>query len=256
MYSLLDNGEELELETRFGKPSDSIAIGELAGRKVAFLPRHGSKHTIPPHKVPYRANIEAMSQLGVERIISESAVGSLRASFMPGDFVFPDQFINLSHGRDETFFDGGSEPVTHVSTAKPYCDEMRQFAITAGDATNVKYHNAGTVIVISGPRFSTKAESKFFRSIGGDIVNMTQYPEIALARERGMCFLGISVITDYDSGVEENRDIGPVSFNDVGARMNASMGKMKALITEIVRTLPEKRSCSCKDALADAAVKA
>lgn len=254
LYSLLSDGKAIDVETKYGKPSDSITIGELAGRMVAFLPRHGSKHTIPPHKVPYRANIDAMSQLGVERIISTSAVGSLRANLMPGDFVFPDQFINFSHGREDTFFDGEPEPVTHVSTAEPYCDEMRQISVAAGDTTNVKYHNTGTVIVVSGPRFSTKAESRFFRSIGGDIVNMTQYPEIALAKERGMCFLGITVITDYDSGVDENRSIEPVTLDVVNARMSANVGKMRALITEIVKTLPEKRSCSCKDSLVNAAV--
>lgn len=253
LYSLLSGGEAVDVETRYGKPSDSITLGEIAGRKVAFLPRHGSRHHLPPHKVPYRANIDAMDQLGVTRIISTSAVGSLRMDFMPGDFVFPDQFINFSHGRDETFFD--QEPVTHVSSAEPYCSEMRQVAIAAGDMTNIKYHPAGTVVIVNGPRFSTKAESKFFRGIGGDIVNMTQYPEIVLAKERGMCFLGVSAVTDYDAGVEGNRAIKPVTFNEVSLRLGANIEKMKALISEIVETLPNERSCSCKDSLVNASVK-
>lgn len=252
LYSLLKGGETIDVETKYGKTSDSITIGELEGRKVAFMPRHGSKHHLPPHRVPYRANIDAMKKLGVTRLISTSAVGSLRMDFMPGDFVFPNQFINFSHGRDETFFD--EETVAHISAADPYCSEMRQVAIMAGDVSNVKYHPNGTVIVVNGPRFSTRAESKFFRSIGGDIVNMTQYPEIVLAKECSMCFLGVTAVTNYDAGIDGNREIAPVTFNVVSTRLGSSIEKMKNMLSEIIRSLPEQRSCSCKDSLVNAAV--
>ncbi len=253
LYSLVENGESVDLDTKYCKPSDSLMVGELAGRSVAFLPRHGTKHHLPPHRVPYKANIDAMRQLGVTRLVSTAAVGSLRADYMPGDFVFPNQFINLSHGRDDTFFD--DEPVTHVSTAEPYCSEMRQVAIAAGDVSNVKYHPAGTVVIVSGPRFSTTAESKFFRTIGGAIVNMTQYPEITLAKEMGMCFLGVAAITDYDAGADGSRGISPVTFNEVSVRLGSSIEKMKGLLAEIVKSIPEQRSCSCKDSLVNASVK-
>src|SRR5271157_3483373 len=187
-YSLLENPERADIDTPYGKPSDEISLGRISGKEVAFLPRHGGGHTIAPHKVPYRANIEALSRMGVERLIASGAVGSLVAEYEPGDFVFFDQFVNMSHGRDETFFD--ADRVAHISTAEPYCPELRKIAAEAADRLGMKYHDRGTVVIVNGPRFSTKAESRFFANQGFQLINMTQYPEISLAREKEMCYLG------------------------------------------------------------------
>ena len=217
LYSLFEGQtEEVEVQTKYGSPSGKISLGKINGRDIAFLPRHGINHTIPPHKINYRANIEALAQLGVERIISTTAVGSLSVEIEPGAFVFPDQFINSTHRSEETFFDGPQ--VAHISTADPYCEEIRSIAIDDSDNLGINYIDGATVVTINGPRFSTKAESKMFRSLGGDIINMTQYPEIALAREKAMCYFSIAIVTDYDSGLEGREDINPVTTDDVNRK--------------------------------------
>ncbi len=252
LYSLISGAEELDIETEFGKPSDKISIGVINGRKVAFLPRHGRNHTIPPHKINYKANMAALNSLGVTRIISTSAVGSLKIDFVPGDFAFPTQFINMTSGRADTYFDGDN--VTHISTAFPYCPELHKASIRAGDYDDIKYHENATMVVINGPRFSTLAESKFFNMIGADIINMTQYPEIALARELGMCYSSIAVVTDYDAGIEADQRIQPVSLEEVNARFAGSMEKVKKVLADIINETPEERSCDCKNALDNARV--
>lgn len=252
LYSLFDNPEEIEVETEYGKPSDKIALGEINGRKVAFIPRHGKNHTIPPHKINYLANIAALESLGVTRIISITAVGSLRVDFVPGDFAIPTQFVNMTFGRNDTFYD--SAPVTHVSTAFPYCTEMHKVSATVGDYDNIKYHDNSMIVVINGPRFSTMAESKMFKSMGADIINMTQYPEIALAREKAMCYISIAVVTDYDAGIEEEQHIEPVSFDEVNSRFAKSIEKVRVMVSDIIKDTPTERSCSCKNALDNARV--
>ncbi len=247
-YSLLENSERANVDTQYGKPSDEITIGELAGKRVAFLPRHGARHTLAPHKVPYRANIDALSGLGVGRLIASSTVGSLVADYEPGDFVFFDQFVNMSHGREDTFFDSGK--VAHVSTAEPYCPELRKIAAEAADALGLKYHSKGTVVIVNGPRFSTKAESRFFASQGFHAINMTQYPEVALAREKEMCYLGIGIVTDYDAGLEGRPDIKHVTFDAIDRIFASRVSDLKRLIPEIVSRVPEERqSCKCGEAL-------
>ncbi|MCL5102403.1 MAG: S-methyl-5'-thioadenosine phosphorylase [Candidatus Marsarchaeota archaeon] len=252
LYSLFENPEELDIDTEYGKPSDKVSIGTINGRSVAFVPRHGRNHTIPPHMINYRANLSAFASLGVQRVISITAVGSLRMDFVPGDFAIPTQFINMTSGRKDTYFDG--EPVTHVSTAFPYCPEMHKAAVRVGDYDNIKYHENATIMVINGPRFSTMAESKFFNSIGADIINMTQYPEVVLAKELGMCYSSIAVVTDYDAGIEADQKIPPVSFEDVGKRFSSSIEKVKTMIADMVKEIPNERSCDCSKSLDNARV--
>jgi len=221
---------------------------------VAFIARHGVHHQYPPHSVPYRANVFAFKSLGVVRVGAPNAVGSLRPEVRPGDLVFCDQFVNLTSGRKDTYFDGPE--TTHVSTADPYCPEMREVGIRAAKAMGIRYHEKGTVVVIQGPRFSTRAESRFFRSQGWDVVNMTQYPEAALAREQEMCYLNISLVTDYDAGLEGDPDVRPVSHGEVIGVFEENLGRLRSLISEIAKELPHKRGCDCGNALEHARLKA
>lgn len=254
VYTLLEDPETVDMNDDENKQSDIFMVGSIGGKSVAFLPRHGNKHTIPPHKVPYMANIDAFSKLGVVRLISSSAVGSLNKDYRPGDFIFTDQFINMTSGRKDTFFD--KEPVTHVSTAFPYCNELRDIAISSAKKLGMRYHDKGTVVVVNGPRFSSAAESKFFRSIGADVINMTQYPEVTLAREKSMCYLNISIVTDYDAGLGDilGPEGGPVSYDEVEKRFAESVDGLKKLIADIIPNIPEERRCSCKDSLVGAVV--
>ncbi|MDE1860144.1 MAG: S-methyl-5'-thioadenosine phosphorylase [Candidatus Micrarchaeota archaeon] len=251
-YSLLKNVEEHRVSTRYGRPSDAVMIGKLGKREVAFIARHGRKHTIPPQRVPYRANIEALYQFGVKRIISTGAVGSLRPDYKPGQLAIFDQFVNYTHGRADTFYD--DEVVAHVSTAEPYCGELRKIASKAAKNEKLAFHDSGTVAVISGPRFSTRAESSIFSSQGSHMINMTQYPEAALARERQMCYLGIGLITDYDAGLEGRSDIKPVSTSEVIRIFGKNVEKATGLILDIIPQIPEKRTCGCSKALEGAVI--
>jgi len=250
-YSLLENAKSIDVDTEYGRPSEGISIGELSGRKVAFIPRHGKKHTYPPHLVPYRANIQALSDLGVKRIIATNAVGSLNPKFKVGQIVAFDQFINHTNGRADTFFE---KSVAHVSTADPYCIEMRTVSTVVANKQTIDYRDGGSVIVINGPRFSTKAESAFFSRQGFDMINMTQYPEVALARERCMCYLALGIVTDYDAGIMENAGIKPVSHREVMEMFSKNIGKVKELVKGIVKEMPEKRGCTCANALDGAIV--
>jgi len=198
--SLLDGASEYVLDTPYGSPSAPITVGEIGGRTVAFLPRHGMQHELPPHMINYRANLWAMKELGVQRIIGPNACGSLQAHVKPGDFVICDQFVDRTWGRKDTFYDG---PVTtHVSSADPYCPTMRAVAVTEARKLDIPVHERGTVVVIQGPRFSTRSESRWFASQGWEVINMTQYPECYLARELEICYCNISLITDHDVGTE------------------------------------------------------
>ncbi len=200
-YSLLDDVREIKVDTPYGAPSDSVFLAEVAGRRVAFLPRHGRRHTIPPHKINYRANVWALRSLGVKAVISPCAAGSLQLPVRPGDFVVCDQFVDRTTGRADTFYDGPI--VTHLSSAETYDPVLRQLAIDTIRDHGIEVHEQGTVVVINGPRFSTKSESTWFTSAGWEVINMTQYPEAWLCRELGMAVVNISLITDYDAGVLE-----------------------------------------------------
>jgi 5'-methylthioadenosine phosphorylase len=200
-YSLLDDVREIKVDTPYGAPSDSFFLATVKRRKVAFLPRHGRRHSIPPHRINYRANVWAMRSLGVKAVVSPCAAGSLQLHVKPGDFVVSDQFVDRTNGRAQTFYDGPI--VTHLSSAETYDPVLRQLAIETIRDHGIEVHETGTVVVIEGPRFSTKSESKWFSDAGWEVINMTQYPEAWLCRELGMAVVNIALITDYDAGVHE-----------------------------------------------------
>lgn len=242
-YELLDNVEEIAVETPYGAPSDRIAVAELFGKRVAFLPRHGKHHQHPPHMINYRANLWAMQSLGVKQIIGPCAAGSLQPHIKPGDFVVVDQFVHRTWGRKDTFFDG---PITkHVSAAEPYCQRMRNIAINCAENSGITVHKKGTTVIIQGPRFSTRAESKEFSKNGWEVINMTQYPEGWLARELGICYVNIALITDYDVGLDDNPDIKPVTHEEVLKVFTSNNDKLKNLLFEMVKQLPAVPECNC-----------
>lgn len=244
-YSFFDKVEEIDLDTPYGKPSGKIALAELDGKRIAFLPRHGKNHQYPPHMVPYRANIYAMKQLGVKKLLGPTASGSLQPEIKPGDFVVTDQFVDRTSGRKDTFFDG---PETiHTTIAHPYCPELRKVAIEAGKALGITIHERGTVVVIQGPRFSTVAESRWFSRMGWEVINMTQYPECYLAREQGICYANIALITDYDAGLEGRDDIPPVTHEAVLEVFKANNDKIKNMIFEIIKRIDLDKNNCCNE---------
>ena len=250
-YSFLDDPETVEIDTPYGPPSAPPVIGEVGGRRVAFIPRHGQHHQFPPHKIPYLANVWAMKELGVTRVIGPNACGSLDVDVKPGDFAICDQFVDRTRSRPHTFYDG---PITtHISTADPYCPTMRGVAIEQGKTLGISTHERGTVVVVEGPRFSTRAESAWFKREGWEVINMTQYPECVLARELELCYVNISLITDYDVGVE---GIPPVTNDEVVRVFNENNEKLRGLLFAIVPNLPETRDCPCATALEGAAFEA
>ena len=244
-YSLLEGVDEVQVETPYGAPSAPVTIGEIEGVSVAFLPRHGKEHTLPPQVINYRANVWAMKSLGVERIIGPCAAGSLKEEVRPGDFVISDQLVDRTTGRKDTFYDG---PITtHVSFADPYCPEMREVAIKTGRDQGITLHERGTVVTIQGPRFSTRAESKWFQQAGWEVINMTQYPEAYLARELEICYVNIALITDYDVGVEGRS--AAVSHEEVIKVFTENNDKLRGLLFALVPALPTERACPCSTAL-------
>jgi 5'-methylthioadenosine phosphorylase len=259
-YEFLKDDRWIDVKTPYGKPSDKIFLGEYlpAGRqvkavKIAFLPRHARGHKIPPHKINYRANIWAMKELGVKIIIAPSAVGSLQAKIKRGDFVIPNEFIDRTNNREDTFFHGPK--VVHVSSADCYCDNLRKIAFNVCEKNKLRVHDNATVVVIQGPRFSTHAESKWFTKMGWDIINMTQYPEVVLAREAEICYLNISLATDYDAGLIGKKGIEPVSIGEVIKVFNKNTEKLKKVILEIIEKIPKNYYCKqCHEALKGAEV--
>ncbi len=246
-YSFLENVEDFAIETPYGLPSDRVSIGDIGGRRVAFIPRHGGKHQYPPHKVNYRANLYAMKQLGVSQIIGPCASGSLQVDVKPGDFVLCDQFIDRTRGRADTFYDG---PIsTHVSAAHPYCSSIRSIAADLAKDIDVTVHETGTVVVVQGPRFSTKAESRWFSNQGWQVINMTQYPEAYLARELEICYLNISLITDWDVGLEDHPAIEPVTMDEVIKTFDENNVKLREFLFSLIPKLPTERDCDCTRAL-------
>ena len=233
-YALLDDVREVKVDTPYGPPSDSLFLAEVSGRKVAFLPRHGRRHTIPPHMINFRANVWAMKALGVKAIISPCAAGSLRLEVAPGDFVVCDQFVDRTSGRADTFYDGPI--VSHVSAAEIYDPVLRRIAVETIRQHDIRVHDGGTVVVIQGPRFSTKSESKWFSDAGWEVVNMTQYPEAYLVRELGMAVVNISLITDYDAGVHEGTEaVNALSVLEV-FELNAV--RIQKVVLDMIRHFP------------------
>ena len=248
LYSFLEDVDEVSVDTPFGDPSAPVTVGTVGEKRVAFMPRHGVKHQFPPHMVPYRANLWAFKQLGVERVIGPSAVGSLQPHIKPGDFVICDQLVDRTTGRPSTFYDG---PVTtHISFADPYCPTVREVAIAEGTALSLPLHERGTVVVIQGPRFSTRAESANYAQKGWEVINMTQHPEAALARELEMCHGNISLVTDYDVGVVG--EIDEVSHEEDIRVFQENTDRLRELLFRVIAALPETRDCPCATALANA----
>jgi len=234
---------ELDIRTPFGKPSDKIVVGELAGKTCAFLPRHGRGHRILPSEVNSRANIWALKSIGVEQIVSFSACGSLREEIAPRDFVIPDQLFDRTRERPRTFF--GEGIVGHVGFANPYCPELSQVLAATCRDLEINTHDGGTYVCIEGPMFSTKAESKVFRDMGFSIIGMTNLPEARLAREAEICYATVGLVTDYDVWKEGEE----VSVDKVIANVRANVENVKRLITKIIPQLPTERKCECRQAL-------
>jgi len=252
-YNLLaDPVERVSVQTPYGAPSDAVTIARVGDVRVAFLPRHGPHHLIPPHAINYRANVWAMAQLGASRIIAPTAAGSLQRDVQPGDFVVCDQFVDRTYGRAQTFYDGPR--VVHVSTADPYCPELRAATTLAAREMGIGLHERGTVVVIQGPRFSTRAESQWFSRQGWAVINMTQYPEVALARELALCYVNISLITDYDAGLEGEAAAGAVTVHDVVGVMRDNNHRVRQLIERLLPRLAGERRCPCPGALDHAVV--
>jgi 5'-methylthioadenosine phosphorylase len=247
LYELLDGAEAVKVSTPWGDPSAPIAVGSVGGVEVAFLPRHGRSHETPAHRVSYRANLWALHQLGVRRVVASCAVGSVSPDIAPGDYVVLDQFIDLTSNRQGTFFDG---PVlAHVSTADPYCPDIGAVLASAVEAAGATAHRGGTVAVISGPRFSTRAESRWIRSMGADVVNMTQAPEAALARELRMCFAGLAMVTDRDVDGEGGGE--PVSMDAVFGRLKEMASTVKEVVAACAESIDRDPSCGCATLGAD-----
>ena len=242
---MLQNSKEITIDTPYGKTSDSITIGEFNGRKIAFMPRHGKKHTIPPHMINYRANIWAFKELGVKRIIAPSAVGSLKENFQPGNFALPTQFLDFTKSRETSFSENGR--VIHISVAEPFCPELQKAVIDSAENQDVILHKNCTYVCIEGPRFSTKAESKFFKSTGADIIGMTLVPECQLAKEAQICYVSVSTVTDYDVWAEK-----PVTAKEVLETLSKNVEKTKELLRVLIDKIPETKSCNCEKALSEA----
>jgi 5'-methylthioadenosine phosphorylase len=234
-YEFLQDAEEIKVETPYGPPSESIAVGEVAGKRVAFLPRHGRDHRFPPHKIPYRANMWALRSLGVRRILAPSAVGSLTASYGPGTLVIPDQLVDRTRNRIQTFFDEGA---CHVPFADPYCPSLRTHAISAARESGWVPAGSGTLVIIEGPRFSTRAESLWFAAQGWTLVGMTGHPEAVLARELAMCYAPLALVTDTDAGVDEGEGVTQAEVFEV---FSANVARLRDVVAKAVAELPAER---------------
>jgi 5'-methylthioadenosine phosphorylase len=253
LHELFEAERKVEPDTPYGRASAPITLSSVGGVPTAFLPRHGLSHELPPHRIPYRANLWALQSVGVTRIIAPCASGSLRPEVPPGTFVVCDQFVDRTSGREHTFFDGPE--VRHVSAADPYCAELRETLLTAGRDLGLAMRDGGTVVVIEGPRFSTRAESAWFQAMGGDVVNMTAYPEGWLARELGLCYANVSLITDYDVGVAGDAAHVAVTAKAVLEVFAGNIERLRMLLAHAVSRIgPVPPDDACRRALENAGV--
>lgn len=243
LYSLLEDAEEYTVDTPYGAPSDPFTLAKVGGRSVAFLPRHGRDHRFPPHRIPYRANLWALREIGVRQVLAPCAVGGLLPSLGAGTFVLPDQLMDRTSGRAQTFYDQGA---VHVSFADPYCPTGRSVVRAVAERTGFDLVNGGTMVVIEGPRFSTRAESRWYAGMGGTLVNMTGHPEAALARELAICYTAIALVTDLDAGVEGERG---VTQEEVFRVFGENTARLRTLLLDVVAALPEDADCACHHAL-------
>ena len=235
--------EYINLTTPFGSPSDTYMIGVLSGKEIVFLPRHGLKHHIPPHRINYRANIWGFKELGVEQIISVSAAGGIGFDIRPGMIIIPDQILDMTNGRDSTFYDG--DEVVHIDFTEPYCPELRDALFRGGEHSGIELRNSGIYVCMNGPRLETKAEIKMFLNMGVDIVGMTAMPEAALAREAEVCLAGVVVVTNYAAGIANKR----LTTTEVKETMREAITRVGNLLPGTFHLIPDRRRCPCKDVL-------
>ncbi len=251
-YSFLDDVTEVTVDTPYGPPSDALLLGDIAGRRVAFMPRHGRGHHLPPHRINYRANLWALRSLGVRQVLGPCAVGGLRPEYGPGTLLVPDQLVDRTKGRPQTYFDGepradGSLPnVVHLSFADPYCPAGRAAALAAARAQDWDAVDGGTMCVIEGPRFSTRAESRWHAAQGWSVVGMTGHPEAVLARELELCYTSLALVTDLDAGAEAGEGVSHAEVLEVFA---ANIGRLREVLFDVVARLPKDRDCPCGAAL-------
>jgi 5'-methylthioadenosine phosphorylase len=243
LYRLLDPAEEHQVKTPYGEPSDPITVADVGGRRVAFLPRHGRDHRFPPHRIPYRANLWALRDIGVRQILAPCAVGGLRPELGPGTFVLPDQLVDRTSGRVQTFYDQGA---VHIGFADPYCRTGRSTIREVAERTGFDLVPTGTMVVIEGPRFSTRAESRWYTSLGGSVVNMTGHPEAVLARELAICYTALALVTDLDAGVEGDHG---VTQEEVFRVFGENTERLRSLLLDVAAALPVDPDCACHHAL-------
>ncbi|MGW8849737.1 S-methyl-5'-thioadenosine phosphorylase [Streptomyces xiamenensis] len=253
-YSFLDDVTEVTVETPYGAPSDSLFLGEIAGRRVAFLPRHGRKHGLPPHRINYRANLWALRSLGVRQVLGPCAVGGLRPEYGPGTLLVPDQLVDRTKGRAQTYYDGeqredGQVPnVVHLTFSDPYCATGRRVALAAARGRGWEPVDSGTLCVIEGPRFSTRAESRWHAAQGWSVVGMTGHPEAVLARELELCYTSLTLVTDLDAGAESGEGVSHAEVLEV---FGQNIGRLREVLFDAVAALPVTggRDCGCATAL-------
>ncbi len=258
--------DEFYPETPFGRPSSPILVGELKGKTIAFLARHGAGHSYPPHLVPYRANLWAFRELGVDRVLALSAVGGINTLLRPGDFVLVSSFLDFTKGRPSTYYEGKFSPevdgkdkvaklikdkkVAHIDVSEPYCPEIRNLLVSILDRKGLRFHDGGVYACTEGPRFETTAEIRMLSLLGADVVGMTGYPEVVLARELTMCYTSLCVVTNPAAGISDHR----LTSDEVLELMSRKEEQIKGIVTQLVEELPEVRSCGCKDILEGAEV--
>lgn len=243
-YEFFDTADEVTVETPYGPPSDPVVVGEVAGRQVAFLPRHGRDHRFAPHRIPYRANMWALRSLGVRQVLAPTAVGSLTPDYGPGTLAVPDQLVDRTSGRVQTFYEAGT--AVHVQFADPYCPDLRASAMRAARVSGWQPALAGTLVVIEGPRFSTRAESRWYAAQGWTLIGMTAHPEAILARELALCYANIALVTDTDAGVEEGEG---VTHAEVFRVFAANVTRLRQLVAQAIAEVPAERNCPCGHAL-------
>ncbi len=244
-YEFVDDPVSVPVETPYGHPSEPVVTGQVEGRPVAFIPRHGRDHRYPPHRVPYRANLWALRSVGVRQVLAPCAVGSLRPELGPGSLVVPDQVVDRTWGREFTYYDTVG-PVVHVGFADPYCPHGRAAVVEVAHSQSWAPHDGGTLVVIQGPRFSSRAESLHHTAQGWSVVGMTGQPEAVLARELALCYTSIAVVTDLDAGVEAGQG---VSHQEVLAAFASSISRLRSLLSGVIAALPTERTCECSHAL-------
>ncbi len=239
---ILSEEKDITISTPYGPVS--LKTGAYQGREVVFLPRHGARHTVPPHLVNYRANIWALREIGAEKVIATAAVGSLQKDLKPGEIVLVDQFLDFTKSRVQTFYEGNGDGVLHVDVTAPYCPSLREEICQSAGRLQVCLHNGGTYVCTEGPRYETPAEIRMFRNLGGDVVGMTSVPEVVLAREAALCYATITLVTNYAAGISSR----PLSHQEVVAAMNEAQGVLRRIIFSVLENVSESRPCNCSQA--------